>query len=75
MEQLWIAVSIPKSEKLEKEKALDFIRKLKDISKKVAEKAEDVELYSPIVQHIKSLCGVQIQLLDTIKMSVILWFK
>ena len=70
MEQLWIAVSIPKSEKLEKEKALDFIRKLKDISKKVAEKAEDVELYSPIVQHIKSLCEVQIQLLDTIKMSV-----
>jgi hypothetical protein len=30
MEQLWIAVSIPKSEKLEKEKALDFIRKLKE---------------------------------------------
>lgn len=71
LEQLLIAVSIPKSEKLEKEKALDFIRKLKDISKKVAEKAEDVELYSPIVQHIKSLCEVQIQLLDTIKMSVL----
>jgi hypothetical protein len=70
LEQLWIAVSIPKSEKLEKEKALDFIRKLKDISKKVVEKAENVELYSPIVQHIKSLCEVQIQLLDTIKMSV-----
>lgn len=71
LEQLLIAVSIPKSGKLEKENAMDFIRKLKDVSKKVAEKAEDVELYSPIVQHIKSLCEVQIQLLDTIKTSAL----